>query len=184
MQAQIKTLVQNPVENRNCVVKESMLQPLISEENPFFYAHQWNDETKTEIAKLDPFRVVTIEQRGCKRHHTVIRLDLLKITPSEKNLQFYLEQIILLMHYLYGESIYYLQIRSRFEEQLLRYLSLYGVNTLFQFDIDSDTFLCLIEEKDTYAAITLEIVRYVHAQRVQMPGVADYEDDAWYHKAE
>lgn len=177
-QAQLKITYSD---DSRCRMHTSELKPIITPNNPFFNTHIWADDSKTEIAELSPDRTVQIIQEACLRHHARIRLSILPEAVSDpKDLNFYVAELFNLMNRIYFYDVDYSAYRLEFENLFIKNLSKNGLNTEFNFLISDYTFLCSLEGGNWGASINMEIVKLIHNEEIELPGVKEYTDDGHF----
>lgn len=164
-----------------CRMKPKDIKPIIPAKNPFFNTHIWIDETKTELAELSSEKTLQIIQEACLRHHTKIRLSITpKGVPNPKDLNFYVAELFNLMNRLYFYDVNYYSYRLEFEDLFIKNFKKYGINSEFNFLLADYTFICLMEGGDWGASVNLEIVKLIHKEEIELPGVKGYMDDGHF----
>lgn len=163
----------------DCRMSESQIRPVIDRYNPFFTDHTWEDETKTETARLDPTRVLIIKQKACLRHHVLFAMH---VDPSEieDNDRFWISEMLVMLKRVYFNDPNYLEYKKAFEKEYIRQFLAAGLNSTFTFPIDDRTFICRIDKGDWGAKIKLESVKFLLKEKVLQPGIAREKDDGWY----
>lgn len=165
--------------NAQCRLPEESLTPIISKFNPFFTDHVWENDSKTETARMDPDRMVIIRQKSCLRHHVLFTL-IIEKAAVEDNDRFWITEALVLLKRAYFDQPEYLEYKTDFEKAFVRQFQANGVNTNFTFPVNDRTFICRIESEDWGAKIKVESVKFVLTEKVRQPGIAREEDDGWY----
>lgn len=163
----------------DCRMSESQIRPVIDRYNPFFTDHTWEDETKTETARLDPSRVLIIKQKACLRHHILFAMHV-EATEIEDNDRFWISEMLVMLKRVYFNDPNYLEYKKAFEKEYIRQFLAAGLNSTFTFPIDDRTFICRIDKGDWGAKIKLESVKFLLKEKVLQPGIAREKDDGWY----
>lgn len=165
--------------NAQCHMSRNQIGPIIDRYNPFFTDHTWDDKTKTETAMLDPFRILVIRQKACKRHHVLFSLhvDKSEVVNSDR---FWITELLVMMKRVYFAQPTYLEYQERFEKEFIRQFLANGLNKTFTFPVDDRTFICLIEHGDWGAKLRMESVKFILRERVKQPGIARDADDGWF----
>lgn len=163
----------------NCRMKEDELVPIIDRYNPFFTDHSWENSTKTEVARLDPFRLLVIRQKACLRHHVLFSMH---IDPSEvvNSDRFWIRESLVMLKRVYFADATYLEYQQPFEKEFIRQFLAHGLNKTFTFPINDRTFICVIEHGAWGAKMKLESVKFILAEHVKQPGIDRSKDDGWY----
>lgn len=162
-----------------CRMDESQIRPVIDRYNPFFTDHTWEDDTKTETARLDPSRVLIIKQKACLRHHILFAMHL-EASEIEDNDRFWISEMLVMLKRVYFNDPNYLEYKKAFEKEYIRQFLAAGLNSTFTFPIDDRTFICRIDKGDWGAKIKLESVKFLLKEKVLQPGIAREKDDGWY----
>lgn len=163
-----------------CRVKLETLKPIISFNNPFFYNHSFDQQSLIEIANLSPERLVTIEQFGCLRHHAQISLKFSKEIAYTENLNFYANELFMLLDRIHYADPYYPNYREDLENSLAKQIQSKGINNKITIPLLEFNYVLYIESSKASMNIIIEIVRYVHEQNVNLPGIKDYLDDGYF----
>lgn len=166
----------------NCRMKRSQIVPIIDRYNPFFTDHTWEDETKTEVGRMDSYRLVVIKQKACMRHHVMFSM-LVDKAAIEKNYRFWVKEVLVMLKRVYFHNTGFLTYKAQFEKEFVRHFMANGVNKTFTFPIDDRTFICKIENGSWGGKVQLEIVKLIMRARVKQPGISREKDDAWFNKA-
>jgi hypothetical protein len=166
-------------QEEDCRMTPDQLLPIIDRYNPFFTDHTWEDDAKTETARLDPARVVVIKQKACLRHHVLFAMH---IDPSEieDNDRFWISEMLVMLKRVYFNDPVYAEYKKAFEKEYIRQFLAAGLNTTFNFPVNDRTFICRIDKGDWGAKVRLESVRFILKERVLQPGIAREKDDGWY----
>ena len=162
-----------------CRMKPEDIRPLISHLNPFFTDHTWDDSAKIEVARLSPERSVIIEQRACLRYHIDIQLF---IAPNQikKEANALPNELYALLNRLFFNNPEYANYKFELEKFINENFFRLGVGKLFSFPLNDMTFICLFEQGSWGGKISFEWVRFLHAEKIQMPGIEEYLDDGWH----
>lgn len=162
-----------------CKMTEDDLHPIIDRYNPFFTDKSWEDDTKTETARLDPERLLIIRQKACIRHHVLFTMH---IDPSviENTDRFWITEMLVMLKRVYFSDPEYAEYKEKFEKEYIRQFLAAGINTPFNFPVDDRTFICKVESGTWGAKIRLESVKFLLSERVKQPGIAREKDDGWY----
>jgi hypothetical protein len=163
----------------DCRMSLEQIMPIIDRYNPFFTDHTWEDDTKTETARLDPGRVVVIKQKACLRHHVLFSMHV-DASEIEDNDRFWISEMLVLLKRVYFNDPTYLEYKKNFEKEYIRQFLAAGLNSTFTFPIDDRTFICRIDKGDWGAKIKLESVKFLLKEKVHQPGIAREKDDGWY----
>lgn len=163
----------------DCRMTADQLRPIIDRYNPFFTDHTWEDDTKTETARLDPQRVLVIKQKACLRHHVLFSMHI-EPTAIEDNDRYWISEVLVMLKRVYFNDPVYAEYKKSFEKEYIRQFLAAGLNTTFTFPVDDRTFICRIEKGDWGAKVRLESVRLVLKEKVVQPGIAREKDDGWY----
>ena len=163
----------------DCRMTNEQILPIIDRYNPFFTDHTWEDETKTETARLDPNRVVVIMQKACLRHHVLFAMH---IDPAaiEDNDRFWISETLVMLKRVYFNDPVYAEYKKGFEKEYIRQFLAAGLNTTFNFPVNDRTFICRIDKGDWGAKVRLESVRLILKEHVLQPGISREKDDGWY----
>ena len=162
-----------------CRMNEKDLKPIIDSFNPFFTDHTWDDVTKTESARLDPYRLVLIRQKACQRHHVLFTLMIEKNEVHDTS-KFWVSETFVMLKRVYFSAGDFAPYRKKFEKEFIRYFEMYGVNQSFNFPVEDRTFIVMIESGDWGAKINIEMVRYLLSAKVKTPGIPREKDDGWF----
>ena len=87
------------------------LEPVIAEDNPYFYNHTWDYHKKLETAFITPGRKVRIDQFGCIRHTIKIEMTVDASIAEPNNPAFYARELFLLLNKLYYRDSKYAAYR-------------------------------------------------------------------------
>jgi hypothetical protein len=166
-------------QEEDCRMTPDQLLPIIDRYNPFFTDHTWEDDSKTETARLDPARVVVIKQKACLRHHVLFAMHI-DPTEIEDNDRFWISEMLVMLKRVYFNDPVYAEYKKAFEKEYIRQFLAAGLNTTFNFPINDRTFICRIDKGDWGAKVRLESVRFILKERVLQPGIAREKDDGWY----
>lgn len=163
----------------DCRMAPEQILPIIDRYNPFFTDHTWEDDTKTETARLDPSRVVVIKQKACLRHHVLFAMH---VDPSEieDNDRFWISEMLVMLKRVYFNDPTYVEYKKNFEKEYIRQFLANGLNNTFTFPLDDRTFICRIDKGDWGAKVRLESVKFLLKEKVHQPGIAREKDDGWY----
>jgi len=163
----------------NCRMTEDELIPIIDRYNPFFTDHTWENSTKTEVARLDPFRLLVIRQKACLRHHVLfsLHIDASAVVNSDR---FWIRETLVMLKRVYFADATYLEYQQPFEKEFIRQFLAHGLNKTFTFPINDRTFICVIEHGNWGAKMKLESVKFILAENVKQPGIDRAKDDGWY----
>lgn len=163
----------------DCRMTADQILPIIDRYNPFFTDHTWEDEEKTETARLDPNRVLVIKQKACLRHHVLFAMH---IDPQaiEENDRFWISEMLMMLKRVYFNDAVYAEYKKGFEKEYIRQFLAAGLNTTFTFPVNDRTFICRIDKGDWGAKVRLESVRLILREHVLQPGIAREKDDGWY----
>lgn len=162
-----------------CRMSEDDLRPIIDRYNPFFTDHTWEDGNKTEMARLDQFRLLIIRQKACLRHHVLFSMH---VDPSViKNTdRFWIREMLVMLKRVYFTDPTYLEYQKPFEKEFIRQFLAHGLNRTFTFPINDRTFICIIEHGDWGAKLKMESVKFILAENVKQPGISRDKDDGWF----
>lgn len=162
----------------DCTMKESELKPIIDRFNPFFTDHSWDDATKTETTRLDPFRLLIIRQKCCIRHHILFSLH---IDPGviQNTDKFWITEALVMLKRVYFYDTEYILFKNQFETEFIRQFLAHGVNSSFNFPINERTFICKVETGEWGAKVKVESVRYIIKGTIKQPGIPRAQDDGW-----
>jgi hypothetical protein len=171
-------LVQAQSPSANCILNTADLHPVIDRYNPFFTDKTWENDSKTETARLDAHRLLVIKQKACTRHHVllVLHVDPAAIVQEDR---FWITEMLVLMKRVYFSDPEYAEYKAKFEKEFVRQFLAVGLNSSFNFPIDDRTFICKIESGDWGAKIRLESVKFLVKERINQPGIAREKDDGW-----
>ncbi|MEM0997066.1 MAG: hypothetical protein AAGN35_08305 [Bacteroidota bacterium] len=163
----------------DCRMKREDLRPIIDRYNPFFTDHTWENPSKTETARLDPMRLLIIQQKACLRHHI---LYVLHLDPSiiENNDRFWITEMLVMLKRVHFNDPRYVEYKKGFEKEYIRQFLANGLNSTFNFPLNDRTFICRVETGDWGAKVKLEAVRFVFRERIKQPGIAREKDDGWF----
>jgi hypothetical protein len=168
----------------DCRLQKADMQPLISDENPYFFAHYWDNNDKVEHAFLSRGREVFIEQSGCKRHHRLMKLHVAPRHAEPQDLNFYATELFNLMNRVYYDDSRYWKYKQQFEEALIDRLPEHGLDQPFNFQIAEFTFICHVWPTEQGGAkMKLKMVELIHASKIKLPGIPGYKDDGWFQPA-
>ena len=162
-----------------CRMTEDQLRPIIDRYNPFFTDHTWENDTKTEMARLDQFRLLIIRQKACLRHHVLFSMH---VDPSviQNTDRFWIREMLVMLKRVYFNDPIYLEYQQSFEKEFIRQFLAHGLNRTFTFPINDRSFICLIEHGDWGAKLKMESVKFILAENVKQPGIAREKDDGWF----
>ncbi|MFN8396470.1 MAG: hypothetical protein U0176_17735 [Bacteroidia bacterium] len=163
----------------DCRMDESQIRPVIDRYNPFFTDHTWEDDSKTETARLDPTRILIIKQKACLRHHVLFSMHV-EASEIEDNDRFWISEMLVMLKRVYFNDPNYLEYKKAFEKEYIRQFLAAGLNSTFTFPIDDRTFICRIDKGDWGAKVKLESVKFLLKEKVIQPGIAREKDDGWY----
>jgi hypothetical protein len=163
----------------DCRIKFDDIHPIIDRYNPFFTDHTWENSSKTETARLDPMRLLIIQQKGCLRHHV---LYVLHIDPSEveDNDRFWITEMLVMLKRVHFNDPRYVEYKKGFEKEYIRQFLANGLNSTFNFPLNDRTFICRVEKGEWGAKVKLETVRFVFRENIKQPGIAREKDDGWF----
>ena len=164
---------------QDCRMTADELRPIIDRYNPFFTDHTWDDRSKTETARLDPFRLLVIRQKACLRHHVLFSMHI-ESSNVENNDRFWITEMLVMMKRVYFTTPEYLDYKKPFEKEFIRQFLAYGLNKTFTFPINDRNFICLIEHGDWGAKLRLESVKFILRENVKQPGISREADDGWF----
>ncbi|MCB9231648.1 MAG: hypothetical protein H6581_08295 [Bacteroidia bacterium] len=166
-----------------CRLNYEDLKPIISRYNPFFTDHSWDDNEKVEAARLDPWRLLIVRQKGCLRHHVLftMMIDKEDIYPSNR---FWVNETLVMMKRIYFDDAEYLTWKRQFEVEFIKQFLLNGPNVLFNFPVGERTFICKVEVGDWGAKIRMEVVKFIIVEKIKRPGIAREADDGWFKGSE
>lgn len=167
------------VDAQGCRVKQDELVPVIDNLNPFFTDHTWDDDQKSETARLDPWRYLMIQQKGCLRHHIMLTMMIDKSQINNTN-RFWVSEVVVMMKRVFFEDHEYSYFKKQFEQQFVKNFVATGVNKVFNFPVGERTFIVKIEHGEWGAKVRLEIVRFIIAEKVRYPGIDRNKDDGWF----
>lgn len=162
-----------------CRMTEDQLRPIIDRYNPFFTDHTWENSNKTEMARLDQFRLLMIRQKACLRHHVLfsMHIDPSVITNTDR---FWIREMLVMLKRVYFTDPTYLEYQAPFEKEFIRQFLAHGLNRTFTFPINDRTFICVIEHGDWGAKLKMESVKFILAENVKQPGISRDQDDGWF----
>lgn len=162
-----------------CRMKPEDIKPLIDHLNPFFTDCSWDDSAKTEVARLSPERSVIIEQRACLRYHIATQLF---IAPNQigKEPNALPNELYALLNRLFFNNPEYLNYKFELEKNINENYFKAGIGKLFSFPLNDMTFICSFDSGVWGGKITFEWVRFLHSEKIKMPGIEDYLDDGWH----
>jgi len=171
----------NDESGTDCPLKFEDIKPVIDRFNPFFTQHTWDDNNKREVAYLADGREVIVEQRGCNRLHTVVQLTVPPDVADNQDLSAYAIEMFNLFNRLFYQQTEYFFIKAEFEKVFIEKFGAAGLDNLFDFPLADRNFLCLLGPSDEGGMlIQVELIKYVHAQQIKLPGIEDYLDDGYY----
>lgn len=162
-----------------CRMSRSEIRPIIDRYNPFFTDHTWEDPTKTETARLDPMRLLIIQQKACLRHH-VLYVQHIEPTEIEDSDRFWITEMLVMLKRVHFNDPIYVEYKNEFEKEYIRQFLANGLNSTFTFPLNDRTFICRVEKGDWGAKIKLEIVRFIFRENIKQPGIAREKDDGWF----
>lgn len=166
-------------QRRDCHMTFAELRPIVDRYNPFFTDHTWENPSKTETVRMDPMRLLVIQQKACLRHHILFSLH---IDPSvvEDNDRFWITEILVMLKRIYFNDPVYIEYKKGFEKEYIRQFLAAGLNKTFTFPLNDRTFICRVERGDWGAKLRLEIVKFVFRENIKQPGIARDKDDGWF----
>jgi hypothetical protein len=167
-------------EATTCTVVLEDLMPIIDFDNPYFYNRSWNAEKKIEKAMVTPERTLVVGQFGCIRHHVSIDYIIAAPVAKAEDPAFYATELIYLLRKIYYGQYHYSQIRQELEQTLRTRIKEKGLGTLISFPMAEFTVRCQLENDKGTAKAHLELIRYVHKERIAMPGIPEYKDDGHF----
>lgn len=167
-------------QKNDCRMKFSEIGPVIGRFNPFFTDHGWDDRSKTEIARLDSYRLLVIKQKACLRHHILFTLYLDAAAVNADDNKFWVTEVLVMMKKVYFDELDYLAYKREFEVEFIKGFLSGGVNQMFNFPVNERTFICKIERGSWGAKIKLEVVKFIIKENIKMPGIAREKDDGWF----
>lgn len=162
----------------DCRMTEDDLHPIIDRYNPFFTDRTWDDNSKTETARLDPERLMVIRQKACIRHHVLFTMHV-DATAIEQTDRFWITETLMMLKRVYFGDPEYAEYKVKFEKEYIRQFLAVGLNASFNFPIDDRTFICKIETGDWGAKVKLESVKFLMQEKIKQPGIAREKDDGW-----
>lgn len=165
----------------DCRMTWAQIRPIIDRSNPFFTDHTWEDDSKTETARLDAGRVLVIKQKACLRHHVLFSMHI-EASDIEENDRFWISEMLVMLKRVYFNDPIYAEYKKDFEKEYIRQFLAAGLNTTFTFPVNDRTFICKIDRGDWGAKIRLESIKFLLNERVLQPGVSRESDDGWYNK--
>lgn len=162
-----------------CRMTRAQLRPIIDRYNPFFTDHSWEDDIKTETARLDPLRLIVIRQKACLRHHVLFSMHI-EASAIQETDRFWITEALVMMKRVYFNDPVYIEYKKKFEKEYIRQFLAAGLNKSFTFPIDDRTFICRIERGDWGAKVRIESVRFILRENVKQPGISRDKDDGWF----
>jgi hypothetical protein len=164
----------------DCRLKKENIRPLIGSANPFFYNHNWQESEKTEMAQLSPERFLVIRQSGCLRKHTHLKLNINPPAAKPNDAAFYVTELFNMLNRVYSNDAEYTHYRVEFEEQLVKHVEKNGIRRRFNFPYADYSFICSFDGGTWGATIEFEIVKLLHREEIEYPGIKEYLDDGYY----
>jgi hypothetical protein len=162
-----------------CRMTADQILPIIDRYNPFFTDHTWDNDEKTETARMDPARTIVIRQKACLRHHILfsMHIDSSEIAYSDR---FWISEVLVMLKRVYFNDLSYLEYKKNFEKEYIRQFLAAGLNSSFNFIVNDRTFICEIETGEGGANVKLESVKFLLKEKIHRPGIAREMDDGWY----
>jgi hypothetical protein len=181
-QETIHFLSQNevPTGASNCRIQPAEMKPLLSPWNPYVSRYAWNQENRVEKAWISSKEELVIAQRGCLRHHILLDLSIYDPDSSQRTLSYFLNKAIQILQIAFYQDVEYYLLREQLHQQLLRKLKAFGLNEIIEIDLADYTILCLFRDKGSYASVKIELIKFLHKEKILLPGVKEYEDDGWF----
>lgn len=178
----VRFLSQNEVTTGgvNCRIQPTDMKPLLQPWNPYLVTYQWDPSQLIERAWISSKEELIIAQRGCLRHHILLDLTIYDSNSSERTLSYFLKKAIQMLQIVFYQNHEYDLIRESLHFQILRKLKAFGLNEMIEIDLADHTILCLFQEKGAYASIRMEFIKFVHKEKILLPGIKEYEDDGWH----
>lgn len=166
-----------------CRMSYRDIKPIVARYNPFFTDHNWNNDEKVETARLDPWRLLIVRQKGCIRHHVLFTMMISKedIFPSKR---FWVNETLVMMKRIYFDDAEYLTWKRQFEVEFIKQFLVNGTNKQFNFPVGERTFICKIQTGAWGAKIRMEVVRFIIKERIRRPGISRKADDGWFKGSE
>ena len=167
-------------QQNDCRMQPEDMRPIVRRFNPFFTDHSWDDAKKTEITRLDAYRLLVIKQKACLRHHILFTLYLDPPAIQSEEEKFWVSEVLVMMKKVYFDQMDYLSYKREFEVEFIKNFLSAGVNQLFNFPVNERTFICKVETGSWGAKVKLEVVRFIIKEKVILPGIPREEDDGWF----
>jgi hypothetical protein len=141
--------------------------------------HTWDNDEKTETARMDPARTIVIRQKACLRHHIFFSMH---INPTEIELsdRFWISEVLVMLKRVYFNDLSYMEYKRDFEKEFIRQFLANGLNKTFNFIVNDRTFICEIDTGEGGAHLKLESVKFLLKEKIHRPGIAREMDDGWY----
>jgi hypothetical protein len=165
----------------DCRMQPEDFQPVIAAFNPYFTDHEWNPQTRMELARLADNRLLIIAQEGCVRHYLTFTL----VLPPEEvqpTARFWTEEFKALLYKTYYGQAGYQEFKTEFDRQIDEKVPLYGFNQQFNFPIGTRNFVGEVSwMPDKQPSLTLKIIEFVFKERVATPlaPAGSPDDDGW-----
>ncbi|MCE3007136.1 MAG: hypothetical protein LW884_02135 [Bacteroidetes bacterium] len=163
--------------SEDCRMRNEDLRPLMQPYNPFVSAYKWQPNAKIETVQLGPDRLLTISQEACLRHHIRLELVVTKDAAQPYDANFYPREVIMLMNRVFYHDADYYSWKLAFEEELLKAYARAGINQDFSFNVHNLNFQGKFNGGSWGATLDLELIRYLLAEKVRLPGIEAYKDD-------
>ncbi|MEM7037007.1 MAG: hypothetical protein AAF570_08520 [Bacteroidota bacterium] len=162
-----------------CHMEFDDLRPIIDRYNPFFTDHSWEDDSKTETARLDQMRLLVIRQKSCMRHHVLFSMHIDAATIEDTD-RFWISEMLVMLKRVYFNDPVYIEYKKKFEKEYIRQFLAAGLNKTFTFPVDDRSFICRVDRGDWGAKVKIESVKFVLKENVKQPGIAREKDDGWF----
>ncbi|MDX1906595.1 MAG: hypothetical protein SF053_06125 [Bacteroidia bacterium] len=163
----LSCVAQARAQETDCRILPEDMHPLIQRYNPFVAEHQWIEETRMELVRLNGDRFLIITQDGCKRHH--IRFNLMLQAPAiVETDSFWVKETCAMMRQVYWGQAAYEEFRREFERAFTENMIRNGLNRQFNFPVGGMNFLCEVRHEPAQGAqILVEMVTYVFREKVE-----------------
>ncbi len=180
-QGKIKVFYERTEELQDCRIQLEDLRPVLADDNPFIRAHRWDAAKLTERAETGPGRELVIEQFGCLRYHQKLTLNVERSSlRGEINPSLFLHELLEVLRIVNYGNEEYRTYRNQLEALLIEKLKTLPYKTRINFPLSEFNIFLEIDANEKRLTTQMEFVRFVHTEKVNLPGIKEHLDDGYH----
>ena len=180
-QGKVKVFYERTEDLQDCRIQLEDLRPVLADDNPFIRAHRWDGLKRIERAETGPGRELTIEQFGCLRYHQKLTLNVDRGSlRGEVNSSLFLHELLDALRIVHYGNEEYRAYRSQLESLLIEKLKTLPYKTRINFPLSEFNIFLEIDANDKRLHIQIEFVRFIHTEKVNVPGIKEHLDDGYH----